>query len=53
MPSRATTTTGLRPCRSPRWLTMAPPIGLARKPAQNVLNESSVPISAEECGKNT
>lgn len=53
MSSRQVTTAGLRPYLSPKCPATNPPIGRATNPAQNVLNESSVPISAEESGKNT
>ena len=51
--NRQVTTAGLRPYLSPKCPATKPPMGRATKPAQNVLNESSVPISADESGKNT
>ena len=53
MTARQATTTGLRPYLSPRCPASTPPMGRATKPAQNVLKASKVPVSAEECGKNT
>ena len=37
----------LRPARSPMLPKPRPPIGLAMKPAQNVLNASKVPITGD------
>ena len=48
-----TTSIGLRPSRSPRWPKRTPPIGRVTKPAANVVNAASVPVSGSNFGKNS
>ncbi len=48
-----TTSIGLRPSRSPRWPNSTPPIGRVMKPAANVVNAASVPVSGSNFGKNS
>ena len=51
--SRLSTSSFLRPMRSPKWPNTSPPNGRATKPMAKVASDWSVPIVGSEAGKKT